>query len=154
MSRSSQRHLTIRLGLVALPVLVLGSALFAQLPQPAPAPAAASGQTPNMTGKGGFVDSADLRASRIRFEAGARTHWHTHSAGQVIVAEEGVGMYQMQGSPAKKFVPGEAVYLKANVAHWHGAAPDTGVTQATMYNGTIVWGAPVTDDEYTGKKKR
>jgi quercetin dioxygenase-like cupin family protein len=106
-----------------------------------------------MTGAGGFEDSADLLVRRIRFEAGARTYWHTHSDHQVILAEKGQGAYQMKGQPVKTFVPGEAVLLKPNVPHWHGAAPKAAVVQTTMYGGTIEWGQPVTDDEYLGKKK-
>ena len=29
--------------------------------------------------------------SRIRFEAGARTNWHLHSTGQLLLVEEGRG---------------------------------------------------------------
>jgi len=48
----------------------------------------------------------------------------------------------------------QAAYLKANVAHWHGAAANVPVVQATMYGGTLQWLDPVTDEEYSGKKKR
>ena len=54
----------------------------------------------------------------------------------------------------KTFAPGQPVYLPANVAHWHGAAPDKAVVQATMYAGTITWGNAVTDAEYTVKNRR
>jgi quercetin dioxygenase-like cupin family protein len=131
---------------------------FAQQKPAAPAAPAAPGakpaQTANMTGGGGFLDSADLLVRRIQFDAGARTYWHTHSKDQVILAEEGVGAYQMKGGPVKTFKPGEAVFLKANVPHWHGAAPTTAVVQTTMYNGTIEWGKPVTDEEYAGKTNK
>jgi quercetin dioxygenase-like cupin family protein len=110
-------------------------------------------QTPNMTGRGGFVDTGDVVVKRIRFEAGARTYWHTHSQDQIIVADEGVGSYQMKGEPVKTFKPGEAVFLKKNVPHWHGASPTAAVVQTTMYGGTIEWGKQVTDEEYAGKKK-
>ena len=125
----------------------------AQQPQAPASPAAPPAQTANMTGRGGFEDSADLMVRRIRFEAGARTYWHTHNQNQVIVAESGEGAYQMKGGPVKIFKPGEAVFLKANVPHWHGAAPKAAVVQTTMYGGTIEWGKPVTDEEYSGKKK-
>jgi quercetin dioxygenase-like cupin family protein len=125
----------------------------AQKPGAPAAPAAPPTQTANMTGGGGFMESDDLLVRRIRFDAGARTYWHTHSQHQVIVAESGQGAYQMRGGPVKLFVPGEAVFLDAKVAHWHGAAPKAAVVQTTMYGGTIEWGKPVTDDEYLGKKK-
>jgi len=141
----------IRLALAVLPaVLVFGSVLAQQPPPPAATPP----QTANMTGQGGFIDSADLRVSRIRFEPGARTYWHVHTTGQVIVAEEGQGLYQEQGSGIRKFIPGQAAYLKPNVAHWHGAATTTPVVQSTMYGGTLKWLEPVSDEEYSGKKRR
>ena len=148
MARSAQWHFRIRLGLALAPAIVVFASAFAQQSQPA-SPA----QTPNLTGRGGFVDSADLRVSRIRFEAGARTYWHVHTAGQVIVAEDGQGWYQEKGGAVRNFSPGEAAYLKANVAHWHGATRTSPVTQATMYGGMLKWLEPVTDEEYAGKKR-
>ena len=146
----------IGLALSIVPAMILFVSTFAQqpaAPKTPPAQTAKPTQTANMTGAGGFEDSADLLVRRIRFEAGARTYWHTHSQHQVILAEKGQGAYQMKGEPVKTFVPGEAVLLKANVPHWHGAAPKAAVVQTTMYGGTIEWGHPVTDDEYLGKKK-
>lgn len=149
MHRSSRLRLRLRLGLAVLPAALVFASAFAQQPPPQSPP-----PTANMTGGGGFVDSSDLRVSRIRFEPGARTYWHVHSAGQVIVAEEGQGLYQEQGSGIQKFVPGQAAYLKANIAHWHGAAPNAPVVQATMYGGTLKWLQAVTDAEYAGTPAR
>jgi quercetin dioxygenase-like cupin family protein len=153
----SRWRMQIGLTLALVPAMLMFASTLAQQPATqkptAPqAPAAAPTQTANMTGAGGFLDSADLLARRIRFDAGARTYWHTHSQHQVILAESGQGAYQMRGEPVKLFVPGEAVFLKANVPHWHGAAPRSPVVQTTMYGGTIEWGKPVTDDEYLGKR--
>ena len=153
----SRWRMQIGLTLALVPAMLMFASALAQQPatqKPTapPAPAAAPTQTANMTGGGGFLDSADLLARRIRFDAGARTYWHTHSQHQVILAESGQGAYQMRGEPVKLFVPGEAVFLKANVPHWHGAAPKAPVVQTTMYGGTIEWGKPVTDDEYLGKR--
>ncbi len=150
MNRSAQWRVRARLALAVMPAAVVFASALAQQKPPAP-PAT---QTANMTGGGGFVDSSDLRVSRIRFEAGARTHWHIHSAGQVIVAEEGRGLYQERGSGIMTFGPGEAPYLKPKVAHWHGATPDGPVVQATMYGGTLEWVGPVTDAEYAAARKR
>jgi quercetin dioxygenase-like cupin family protein len=149
MNRSSYWRVGIRLSFALMPAALVVGSVFAQQPPAAPPP-----QTANMTGQGGFVDSADLRVSRIRFESGARTYWHVHTAGQVIVAEEGQGLYQEQGSAIKSFVPGQAPYLKPDVPHWHGASRSMPVVQATMYGGTLKWLEPVTDEEYSGKKKR
>jgi len=149
MKRPAHWRLGFRIAFALAPAaLVFGSVFAQQPPQPASPPQAA-----NMTGKGGFLDSADLRVSRLRFEAGARTYWHVHTTSQVLVAEEGQGLYQEQGSPVRKFVPGQAAYLKPNVAHWHGATTTGPLVQTTMYGGTLKWLDPVSDEEYAGKKK-
>ena len=157
MSLLSRWRMQLGLALAIVPAAFMVVSTFAQQKPAAPAAPAAPGakpaQTANMTGGGGFLDSADLLVRRIQFDAGARTYWHTHSQHQVILAESGEGAYQMKGEPVKTFKPGEAVFLKANVAHWHGAAPKAAVVQTTMYGGTIEWGQPVTDDEYLGKKR-
>jgi len=148
MIRSSQSRVRIRIALMLLPAVLAFVTAFAQQNQAAP-PAASN----NFVGKAGFVDSKDLRVSRIRFEPGARTYWHVHTSAQILVAEEGKGRYQEQGSATKDFGPGQVPYLKPNIAHWHGAAPDSPLVQATMYSGMLTWQGPVSDDEYSGKKK-
>lgn len=147
MNRSSQWRVRIRIALVLLPALLVFVTAFAQNQAAAPPPST------NFVGKAGFVDSKDLRVSRIRFEPGARTYWHVHTSAQILVAEEGRGRYQEQGNAIKDFVVGQPAYLKPNLVHWHGAAPDSPLVQATMYAGELKWMGPVTDDEYSGKKK-
>ena len=45
------------------------------------------------------------------------------------------------------------MYLKAGLAHWHGATPDQAIDQMSVYAGDLKWMEKVTDDEYLGKKK-
>ena len=123
---------------------------------PAPAQGAAAANpapNPNATGVVAFQPIDGMNTRRLRFEAGARTNWHTHTARQMIWAEEGHGLYQEQGGPVKELKKDEPILTRANVPHWHGAAPDSYVVQLTIYGGDIKWGAPVTDAEYLGKKK-
>jgi quercetin dioxygenase-like cupin family protein len=122
---------------------------------PAPAQGAAPANpapNPNATGVVEFQPTDGMLTRRLRFEAGARTNWHTHTHRQMIWAEEGRGLYQEMGEPVKELVKDVPVLTKANVPHWHGAAPNSHVVQLTIYGGDIKWGAPVTDAEYLGKK--
>jgi quercetin dioxygenase-like cupin family protein len=118
----------------------------------APAQGAAPAPNPNATGVVAFEPIDGMVTRRLRFEAGARTNWHTHTARQMLWAEEGRGLYQEMGEPVKELVKDVPVLTKANVPHWHGAAPNSSVVQLTIYGGDIKWGAPVTDAEYIGKK--
>jgi len=120
---------------------------------PAPAQGAGANPNPNATGVVNFEPIDGMLTRRLRFEAGARTNWHTHTHRQMLWAEEGRGLYQEMGEPVKELVKDVPVLTKADVPHWHGAAPDSSVVQLTIYGGDIKWGAPVTDAEYLGKKK-
>jgi quercetin dioxygenase-like cupin family protein len=105
----------------------------------------------NFTGTVGVVDSSEMRMSRIRFEAGARTNWHVHSTGQIILIEEGRGRLQERGEPVRDLLPGQPVYTRPNVPHWHGAAPDVPAVQFSVYSGDLTWQEPVTDQQYLGR---
>lgn len=105
----------------------------------------------NFTGDIEIVDSSEMRSSRIRFEAGARTNWHVHSEPQLLLIEEGTGRWQEQGGAVQVLNAGEPVLTRGAVSHWHGAAPDQAATQFSVYAGTLEWQQAVTDDEYLGR---
>ena len=105
----------------------------------------------NFVGDIEIVDSAEMRSSRIRFAAGARTNWHVHSARQLILIESGQGRLQEMGGPIVELSAGEPFYTQANVPHWHGASPDEEAVQFSVYSGTLEWQEPVTDAEYLGR---
>ena len=44
---------------------------------------------PRFTGKTEAMDGKDLSVARRRFEPGARTAWHSHDRGQLLMVEEG-----------------------------------------------------------------
>src|SRR5882762_9620239 len=57
----------------------------------------------------------------VTFEPGARTIWHSHPKGQVLIVTEGEGFYQERGKPARRIKKGDIVNIPENVEHWHGA---------------------------------
>jgi len=101
-----------------------------------------------------LVDADSLNQNSVgsvTFEPGARTNWHTHPAGQIILALDGVGYYQEQGSPKVIVRKGDVVKCPADIPHWHGASADTAFIQVAITgreNGETVWLVPVTDEEY------
>ena len=114
--------------------------------------AAAPAPNPNATGVVEFQPTDGMLTRRLRFEAGARTNWHTHTHRQMIWAEEGRGLYQEMGEPVKELVKDMPVLTKANVPHWHGATPDSHAIQASLsFGGIGPWLDPVTEAEYLGK---
>ena len=143
-------------GLVLAGSVVIIAAASAQQPQGAQGQGGGRGNfASNFTGTVAVLDSKEMRMSRIRFEAGARTNWHLHSTGQLLLVEEGRGrLYEVGGGKVIDIKAGEPVYTKPNVLHWHGAAPDSHAVQFSVYSGTLEWKDAVTDEEYTGRKAR
>lgn len=87
----------------------------------------------------------------VTFEPGARTKWHLHPAGQILLVIDGVGYYQEKGQTKKILRKGDVVKCPANLPHWHGASIDTAFVQVAITNrhlGETVWLDQVTDDEY------
>jgi quercetin dioxygenase-like cupin family protein len=108
----------------------------------------ASAQRANFTGAVRPLESKDVSAVRFEYDAGARSYWHTHEGVQLLVLERGRGRVQIQGQPLREMVPGQPVLLPGGVAHWHGAAPNEGLTQLAMNVGGVKWGSEVADKEY------
>lgn len=98
------------------------------------------------------ADSTNQNAvGSVTFEPGARTKWHSHPAGQIIMALDGVGYYQEEGKEKVIVRKGEVVKCPTDVPHWHGASADSAFVQVAITGrekGETVWLKPVTDEEY------
>lgn len=97
-----------------------------------------------------------VRAARIHFDPGARTKWHVHERGQLLLCEEGVARTQVQGHPVQELHPGETAYVPGGVPHWHGASPGQATTlfSVDVSAGQTKWLGAVTDAEYKTPPKR
>ena len=117
--------------------------------------AGASAQQSNfMGGTPAQLDAKAVRTLRLKFPAGSRSNWHSHSHGQLLMLEEGLGRTQDRNGPLVEMRPGEPRYTKAGVEHWHGAAPDQDSVQLTIYEGDVKWLEPVTDAVYKAAPKK
>jgi quercetin dioxygenase-like cupin family protein len=118
------------------------------------------GQENPFTGTSFRIDAEGIRVSSRGFEAGARTHWHTHSD-QLLVVREGALRYQVEGQSVGEVGLHETAYLPRGVRHWHGATPNEALTHVsvTFPNETgehlaIEWMEPVTDEQYAAGAAR
>lgn len=88
----------------------------------------------------------------VYFEPGARSNWHRHPSGQILIITDGVGYHQIKGQPRQTIKKGDVVQCPPNVLHWHGASPDIGMQQMYILpkteQGIVQWLQPVTDEEY------
>ena len=115
---------------------------------------AAAQQSNFMGGTPSQLDVKAVRTLRLKFPAGSRSNWHSHSNGQLLMLEEGLGRTQDRNGPLLEMVPGVPRYTKAGVEHWHGAAPDQDSVQLTIYEGDVKWLEPVTDAVYKAAPKK
>jgi len=119
------------------------------------------GPEENFTGKAwntGLVANDSIYntvVGNVYFEPGARSNWHTHPSGQILVITDGVGFHQVKGQPKQTIRKGEIVKCPPNVEHWHGASKDTGLQQMYILpkteKGIVQWLQPVTDEEYNNQ---
>jgi len=101
-----------------------------------------------------FQASAPARAfgASVTFEPGARTVWHTHPLGQTLIVLAGCGRARRWGGPIEEIRPGDVIWFSPGEKHWHGAAPNTGLTHIAIQenlDGKVVdWLEPVSDEQY------
>ncbi|MGL4394143.1 MAG: cupin domain-containing protein [Brevinema sp.] len=85
----------------------------------------------------------NLPAANVTFEPNAKTFWHKHSAGQILLATDGEGRYQERGKPVQILKKGDIVRIPANVEHWHGAASQSWFAHVALtpnpQNNQVTW---------------
>jgi len=126
-----------------------------QPPQPAP--------TDHFTGAvridSSFQATAPARLSgaRVTFEPGARTAWHTHPLGQLLIVTAGTGRVQHWGDAVEEIRQGDVVWIPAGQKHWHGAAPNSsmahiGIVEA-LDGKTVDWMEKVSEAQYAASQR-
>ncbi len=92
----------------------------------------------------------------VTFEPGARTAWHTHPLGQMLIVTAGLGLAQREGGPVEEIRPGDTVWFAPGEKHWHGASPTVAMTHvaiAEAQDGKVVdWLEHVSDADYAAQQ--
>lgn len=95
----------------------------------------------------------NISMGNVTFEPGARSNWHYHPGGQVLIITHGKGHYQEEGKDVQIIKAGEVIKCPPNVKHWHGASPEESMTHTAISTninqGGVAWLQPVTDEEYS-----
>lgn len=97
-------------------------------------------------------EPARCNAAIVTFEPGARTAWHTHPFGQLLLITAGVGWVQVAGQPRQTVRAGDSIWFEPGEKHWHGATDSHGMSHVAVQerqNGSpVTWMEPVTDVDY------
>jgi quercetin dioxygenase-like cupin family protein len=101
-----------------------------------------------------FGATAPMRATggQVTFAPGARSAWHTHPAGQILIVTSGVGWVQEQGGEKREIKPGDVVWTPPGVKHWHGATATNAMSHLAITNmldgKNVDWMELVSDEQY------
>jgi len=103
------------------------------------------------------VDTANSTfVGNVTFAPKARSNWHRHPSGQILLVTDGLGYYQEKGQPVRQIRKGDVIKCPPYIAHWHGASRDNTMTHITLGpdngKGPVEWLRSVTDDEYNQLK--
>lgn len=98
------------------------------------------------------AEPARAFGASVTFEPGARTVWHTHPLGQILVVTAGCGLVQRWGGPIDEIRPGDVVKILPGEKHWHGAGPTTAMTHLAILEvldgKSVEWMEEVSDGQY------
>ncbi|MFZ2527352.1 MAG: cupin domain-containing protein [Rhodococcus sp. (in: high G+C Gram-positive bacteria)] len=98
--------------------------------------------------------TSELTCGLVRFTPGARTNWHTHANGQLLVCTDGVGLVGSRGGDTVALRAGESVWIPADEEHFHGGTAQTMMCHYAIVDGSgpedaTTWLEPVADSDYT-----
>jgi quercetin dioxygenase-like cupin family protein len=89
-----------------------------------------------------------VSVNTVFFPPGARTHWHTHATGQILLVSHGRGYVINESGEGGPILSGDVVWIDAGERHWHGAGPDSYLTHTAISLGDADWQDAVTDEQY------
>lgn len=83
----------------------------------------------------------------VFFAPGARTYWHVHEEGQLLIAVAGAG-WVADADGAVGLSAGDMIWTPAGVSHWHGASASQYLVHTSISMGGAEWQAEVSEEEY------
>ncbi|MBN3851802.1 cupin domain-containing protein [Paraburkholderia sp. Ac-20340] len=120
--------------------------------------AVVAGKPDNFTGNAGVRpllppnDSTRASVGLVDFAPGARTTWHSHPAGQLLIVTAGMGWIQEANKERRVIESGDVVWIPADVKHWHGATDTTAMSHVALTywadGKNVDWLEAVSDAQY------
>ena len=98
------------------------------------------------------IEPSRVSDALVTFEPGARTAWHTHPVGQILIVTAGVGWVQQWSGFVQEIRPGDVVRIPPGRKHWHGATATTGMSHIALQElqdgKRVDWMEQVSDQHY------
>jgi quercetin dioxygenase-like cupin family protein len=84
----------------------------------------------------------------VTFTPGARTYWHHHSGGQILIVTAGLGWVAPHGEKPVQIRAGDIVWVPPGERHWHGGTAGTVLTHTAISIGPTTWLDEVSEEDY------
>ena len=84
----------------------------------------------------------------VNFTPCARTYWHSHENGQILIVLAGCGLIQAEGGPVRILRAGDTVWAPPGERHWHGGGVGSYMTHTAISLGVTSWAEEVSDEQY------
>jgi quercetin dioxygenase-like cupin family protein len=101
------------------------------------------------------TEPSRVSGASVTFEPGARSAWHTHPVGQVLIVTAGCGWTQCWGGAKVEIRAGDVVRCPPGHKHWHGATSTTSMTHIAIQEAeggrNVDWLEKVSDEQYLGE---
>ena len=95
------------------------------------------------------VDGVGPSVIEVTFAPGARTYWHVHPEGQLLLVLDGRAIVATADGERVVAGPDELVDCPPGERHWHGATRDAPMTHLSVTTGgPPEWAQEVTEEEY------
>lgn len=96
----------------------------------------------------GVLPKSDgVGVANVHFAPGARSFWHTHDGGQLLLIVAGEGIVA-DDEAALIVGTGDTVWTPPGVRHWHGASAERYLLHTSISLHGTTWYAAVTDEQY------
>jgi quercetin dioxygenase-like cupin family protein len=89
-----------------------------------------------------------VTVNTVNFTPCARTYWHRHDQGQILIVLAGQGLIQAEGGQVRVIRAGDVIWSPAGERHWHGGGADSYLTHIAISLGPTHWEEEVSDEEY------
>jgi len=95
---------------------------------------------------------ARTSSALVTFQPGARTAWHSHPLGQILIVTAGAGRVQRWGDAIDEIKQGDIVWIPPGQKHWHGASPTSSMSHIAIVEAldgkSADWMEKVSDAQY------
>lgn len=99
------------------------------------------------------MSAPGMMINTVVFTPGARTFWHSHPGGQLLVVTAGRGIVASRAGEVHLVGAGDLVWAEPGEEHWHGACHDSLMTHTAVSHGSTEWHDEVSGPQYAAAEQ-